>query len=89
MVVYRYENPDGGGPWFYKDGRIRFPLPQAHLYDKTTDYIYGCKTKEELFNYFLKQKVNLENCKIKVYNIPKEDVIDLGKQVIFPKKYIE
>ena len=78
MLVYRYEKPDGGGPWFYKDGTVRCPLPHEHLYiDEQEGYLYGCDSLESLFNYFLKQKVDMNNCTIKTYEIPDEEIINL------------
>lgn len=89
MLVYRYENLDGGGPWFYKDGSIRQPLSDFTLYSNTEEYVYGCDSLKSLFKYFATQEVNVNNCIIKTYEIPKKDIIFLNGQVKFPKKYIE
>jgi hypothetical protein len=49
MKIYRYEHPDGGGPYcsFYgypRDMNVNFPID--------TSYLYGCKSIEELYKYF-------------------------------------
>lgn len=88
MLIYRYETEDGGGPWFYKNGDIRHPLPE-HLYIDTDDYLYGCTSLDELFDYFYQQNISLNNCKLKTYEVPKEEVRFLNNQVKFPKKYAE
>lgn len=49
MKIYRYEHPDGGGPYcsFYgypRDMKVHFPID--------TSYLYGCKSIEELYKYF-------------------------------------
>ena len=89
MIIYRYEKEDGGGPWFYRTGEVRYPLPHEHLYKETNEWVFGCRSTKELFKYFLNQKVDLNNCTIKVYDIPKEEIIELNGQVMFPKHYIE
>jgi hypothetical protein len=89
MLVYRYENADGGGPWFYKDGSVRQPLPDWTLYLDIDDYVYGCDSLKSLFQYFSEQRVNVNGCTLKTYDIPKEDIIFLNGQVKFPKKYIK
>lgn len=86
MLVYRYENDDGGGPWFYKNGLVRYPLPD-HLYLDTDDYLYGCDSLKSLIEYFSQQKININNCTIKTYEVPKEEIIFLNNQIKFPKKY--
>jgi len=89
MIVYRFEAEDGGGPWFHKNGDVRFPLPDEHLYLDTDDYLYGCSSLEALYNYFFQQKISTQNCVVKTYEVPKEEIIFLNKQVKFPKKYAE
>ncbi len=91
MLVYRYEAEDGGGPWFYKDGTIRHPLPHEHLYlDKQEKYLYACDSLKSLFDYFSKQNVNVNNCILQTYNIPQRYIINMGNgQVKFLKKYAE
>ena len=89
MLVYRFEAEDGGGPWFYLNGDIRNPLPEERLYlENQEGYLYGCTSMEELYQYFSTQKINTNNCDIKIYNITKEEVIYISPQQIkFPKKY--
>ena len=84
MLVYRYEKPDGGGPWFYKDGTIRYPLPHEHLYIESQEkYLYGCDS-------FSKQHVDVNNCTIQTYDIPQKRIINMGQgQIKFLKKDIE
>lgn len=89
MLVYRYENKDGGSPWFYKNGSIRCPLPDPALYLNSEKYVYGCDSLKSLFEYFSTQDVDVNNCIIKTYDIPDKDIIFLNKQVKFPKRYLE
>lgn len=91
MLVYRYEHPDGGGPWFYRNGMVRYPLPDENLYlDNQEKYLYGCNSLESLHKYFATQKVDTKNCTIEIYDIPERYIIKLGEyQVKFLKKYIE
>lgn len=91
MLVYRYEKPDGGGPWFYKDGRVRYPLPHEYLYINSQEkFLYGCDSLKSLFEYFSTQKVDVNNCTIQTYDIPERKVIKIGKgQVKFLKIDIE
>lgn len=84
MKVYRYEHSDGGGPFCTFNGLVR-GSPDNLIVDN--DCLYGCESINKLNEYFDYQKNMIKNCKIFVYNIPKEDVY-IGKyQVIFPKKY--
>lgn len=87
MLIYRYEAEDGGGPWFYKDGSVRYPLPDEFMYLETDEYLYGCDSLKSLFNYFSQQKINVNNCTIKTYEVPREEIIFLSGQIKFPKKY--
>lgn len=87
MRIYRYEMDDGGGPWFTRNGSSR-GNPITIRFDD--DVLYGCTSLEELFNYFREEshKVNLEDCMVKVYEIPDEDIEIISPgQVIFPKTY--
>ena len=93
MLVYRYEYPDGGGPWFYPDGTERQPLRHKDLYYRENcKYAFGCKSKESLLRYFDPSnghRISLIGSQIKVYDIPKKEVIELNNQLMFPKHYIE
>lgn len=87
MRVYRYEMEDGGGPWFTRDGSLREKPVEIRFSD---DVLYGCTSLEELFDYFRQEshKVNLQDCIVKVYEIPNEDIEVISKgQVAFPKTY--
>jgi hypothetical protein len=45
---------------------------------------------ESLFDYFSKQRVDVNNCTIKIYDIPKDRIIDYENgQVKFLKEDIE
>ena len=54
MIIYRYEFPDGGGPFCTKDGRKRDD-PNIWFNDDT---LYGCKSIEELKLWFDKRNIN-------------------------------
>lgn len=92
MRVYRFEKPDGGGPWFTKDGILRNPnvLPVGTGF--TDPVLYGCASLEELFSYFREpaHKVNLTDCEVRVYEVPEQDIIHISPrtgQIVFPKTY--
>lgn len=91
MLVYRYEYPDGGGPWFYRDGTIRHPLPDEYLYIENQEkYLYACDSLESLYDYFSKQDIDIHECTIETYNIPERYIIRISKnQLKFLKKYAE
>lgn len=57
MIIYRYELPDGGGPFCTKDGRVRDD-PSISFNDDT---LYGCKSIEELKLWFDKRNINYSN----------------------------
>lgn len=57
MTIYRYELPDGGGPFCTKDGRKRDD-PSIWFNDDT---LYGCKSIEELNLWFDKRNINYSN----------------------------
>lgn len=91
MRIYRYEQIDGGGPWFTRDGHLRKNVPVPIKFDD--DVLYGCTSLQGLFNYFRakKDEVSLEDCIIKVYEVPEYDITKILKddcdQVVFPKTY--
>ena len=66
-------------------------MPHEHLYiDSQEKYLYGCDSLESLFNYFSKQKVDVNNCTIQTYDIPQKRIINMGHgQVKFLKTDIE
>lgn len=84
MKVYRYEMPDGGGPFFTLDGvqrRTGVQLPSS-------DYIFGCSSEEELDKYFNGVKDIPAECGVVVRDIPDEMIILVGDQIMFPKQII-
>ena len=89
MLIYRYEAEDGGGPWFYKNGTIRHPLPYKNLYLKNQEeYLYGSTSLENLLEYCSIQEADINNCILKTYDIPDNEIIEVsGWQIKFPKKY--
>ncbi len=44
MRIYRYEKPDGGGPWFTREGiqRDNRPMPEKF----SDNILYGCTSLE-------------------------------------------
>lgn len=56
---------------------------------KSSQYIYGCSSKEQLRVYFNGKFKDLfkHGFRIKRYKVPDKDVIDIGNQVAFPVKY--
>ena len=84
MIVYRYEMPDGGGPFFTLDGvqrRTGVQLPSS-------DYVFGCSSEEDLNKYFNGVKDIPTECKVVVRDIPDEMVAIIGNQVMFPKQIV-
>lgn len=84
IKIYRYEKPDGGGPWCTPDGKLR-TNPELHIY--ADEYFYGCLSKEALDRYMesafggntSEEKERLfEELTLKIYEGPKD-------KVIFPK----
>lgn len=85
MLVYRYEMPDGGGPFFTLDGvqrRTGVKLPSA-------TFACGCSTLEKLEEYFNHCSNIPQECKLVVRDIPDEFVMISEDQVIFPKRFIK
>lgn len=92
MRVYRYEKPDGGGPWFTRDGSPRGELPRLKDYENV---IYGFLSLQSLFDFFKDHgnEVDMKDCEIKTYEVPQEDIEIMRNtsgyrdEVIFPKTY--
>lgn len=57
MDCWRYEYPDGGGPWFYPDGTARGPWQNAPD-NNQDDLLYGCDAIENLDRYMHERGVN-------------------------------
>lgn len=79
MRVYRYEKPDGGGPWFTRDGiqRNHGPMPPKF----SDSVLYGCTSLESLFSYSRDpaHNINLNDCEIKIYEVPEHDITKAGE----------
>ena len=86
MKVYRYEKPDGGGPWSTLDGVWRSNNEQCKYAD---DYVYGCDSFENLEHYFTRQEFMKDGCQLKVYDVPKDEAVFIPRThvVLFPKKF--
>lgn len=93
MRVYRFENPDGGGPWFTQEGKLRTESVTPPSKSKfKSPVLYGCTPLYKLLDYFKdsRHKVDISNCEIKVYEIPDKDITYINKgtgHVAFPKSY--
>lgn len=73
MVLYRYEMPDGGGPYVTPDGYIRGMSKEKQVDGPYTDgFKYCCKSIKELKKYFLErtEPFFLKQCEIKIYEVP-------------------
>ena len=84
MLIYRYEMPDGGGPFFTLDGvqrRTGVKLPPS-------EYIFGCKNIDDLNKYFNNVENISEECKIVVRDIPANEIYYLGNQIMFKKSLL-
>lgn len=73
IKVYRYEREDGGGPWFTRQGICRFD-PEYSI-KNPANTLYGCISLEYLEKYFSKELGANENCTIKEYTIPEENIV--------------
>lgn len=84
MLVFRYEMPDGGGPFFTLDGvQRRTGMKLSH-----SNLVYGCKRIKDLALYFHNIADIPSECRIVGRNIPDDQVIVFGLQVAFPKEII-
>jgi len=57
MIMYRYELPDGGGPFCTYDGILR----TAPEYKMCDDSFSGCETISDLEKWFSIRKININN----------------------------
>lgn len=57
---WRYEYPDGGGPWFLPNGlpRNRNDIPK---FEEGADVLYGCDTIENLNDYMKFHNIGTSN----------------------------
>ena len=56
-TAWRYEYLDGGGPWFYPDGRPR-DINNIPPYENNKGVLCGCDTIKNLDKYMAKNGVN-------------------------------
>jgi len=84
MIIYRYENEDGGGPYYTLDGINR----KSGIKLEDSSYIFGCTSIDKLETYF-KNKNDIKGCTMTVRDIPNKYIICLGDdQVLFPKIFM-
>ena len=84
MKVYRYEMPDGGGPFFTLSGIQR----RTGVCVQVSTYVFGCLNKDDLVNHFHGTLDFPEECKIVTREIPDDVIINVGNQVMFPKEFV-
>lgn len=77
MKVYRYEYPDGGGPYYHLDGSPRGPFKCSFsdIYDPNNVILYGCASKQQLDQYAQLNKFPIEEMEIKEYNVDEFDIL--------------
>lgn len=77
MKVYRYEYPDGGGPYYHLNGSPREPskCSFSDIYDPNNVILYGCASKWQLDQYAQLNKFPIEEMEIKEYNVDKSDIL--------------
>lgn len=73
MVIYRYELPDGGGPFFTKDGHNRI-YPSIIFNDNT---ISGCGNITLLDDWFRNENIPTNDFKLQKYI---GEVVYIGKK---------
>ena len=84
---WRYEYPDGGGPWFYPNGQARNP-DKVPSFEDNDSSLCGCDTIENLNKYMEERDVDITDmylvhyCNIKVlsYNPYNGHIIFLKKE---------
>lgn len=74
MKIYRYEYPGGGGPFVKSDGTLHFGS-KMKIKPLVPGTIYGCSSLEKLKQYFETQEWVLENCFLKIYDVPQNNII--------------
>ena len=84
MLVYRYEMPDKGGPFFTINGVQR----RTGVKLKTSEFVFGCKNEEDLDHYFEGCLDLPSNLKLVVRDIPDDKIIFLDNQLLFPKEFL-
>lgn len=88
-AAWRYEYLDGGGPWFYPDGRPR-DINNVPPYENNKDVLCGCDTIENLDKYMARNGVNIADMYLVHYfNI---EVIEYNSEtghIVFSKEGFE
>ena len=67
MKVYRYEQIDGGGPFFTRDGKSRFPKLYPDMEWEGPLQLSGCLELTELQQMFKEWKIDLSLYTLKIY----------------------
>jgi len=67
MKIYRYEQIDGGGPFFTRDGKSRSPELYPDMKWKGPLQLSGCLELAELQRMFKEWKINLSLYILKIY----------------------
>jgi len=85
MIVYRYEMPDGGGPFFTLGGIQR----RTGVQMPPSAYVFGCTNFEDINKYFQGKDSIPKECKLVKREIPDQYVVRISDQAMFPKTFIE
>ncbi len=77
MIVYRAEYEDGGGPFYYRNGKPRNPMmPDFSRYNDTQ--LYGADSLENLIKLISSYGFNINDFNIKQYIT--NDIISYNKK---------
>lgn len=87
MYIYRFEYPDGAGPFCNMEGQLRSNTHHVELIQE--DWFYGCKDLNQLREYFDYQQCVIKNCEIYRYDVPAEQIVFDKREVRFPRCYKE
>lgn len=81
MIIYRYEYPDGGGPFLTRDGVSR--TNPEYVFDDNT--LYGCDTIEHLNEWFAIRNIELPDTMwlCKYYGEPVHEYPNTGEIIIY------
>ena len=80
VVVYRYEYPNGGGSYFYRDGTphmndLNTKISLSRWDDSENEILYGYDSKLKLTLYAVDNKFPIEEMRIKQYIVNNSDII--------------
>jgi hypothetical protein len=67
IKVYRYELSDGGGPFFTKEGKSRYPSLYPNMFWENKNILSGAISPKALNDIFKNYNVNLNEYKLKEY----------------------